>query len=47
MAQWLRIHLSKQRTWVRSLVQELRSHVPGEQLSPCAATGAVQSLNRV
>ena len=37
VVQWLRIRLPMQGTQVRSLVRELRSHVPG-QLSPCAAT---------
>ena len=32
--QWLRIHFPKQRTQIRSLVGELRSHMQGSNLSP-------------
>ena len=35
--QWLIIQLDMQGTWVWSLVRELRSHMPMEQLSPCIA----------
>ena len=28
VVQWLRIHLPMQGTWVRSLIGELRSHMP-------------------
>ena len=38
MAQWLKIHLAIQGTWVQSLVGELRFPHPVEQLSPSAAT---------
>ena len=37
MVQWLRICLPMQGTQVRSLVRELRSHMPVEQLSPHTA----------
>ena len=32
--QWLRLHLTTQGVWVRSLVGELRSHVPWHQKNP-------------
>ena len=35
MVQWIGIHLPKQETWVRSLVQKI-PHAT-EQLDPCAA----------
>ena len=35
MAQWLRIHLPMQGTWVQALVRE---DPTAEQLSPCATT---------
>ena len=45
MVQWLRICLAMQRTWVQSLVGELRSHMPQSNsacvlqlLSPCTAS---------
>ena len=31
VVQWLRLHLPMQGVWVRSLVRELRSHMPYSQ----------------
>ena len=36
VVQWLRIRLAMQGMWVQFLVGDLRSHMLGEQLSPCA-----------
>ena len=38
VVQWLRIHLVMQETQVRSLVEELRSHIPWDQLNPWTPT---------
>ena len=46
VVQWLRLCLPMQGTPVRSLVREVRSHVPRGQLSPCATAREKPNAHR-